>query len=510
MPRIPRIEPAAAPAPQLRAPVPTEDFGGGEALGRAMSQVAEIGTRVADTYQRSEANRVFAETQSKLLDLQLSFASDTDYDTQVERFRKERQRIQAEGNKQLGKTAYAKDYELRASQMADRIQFTLAEGANAGRIGRARANLDITLEQYGFNAGRATTEHDRQAILQEALTDIAEAVDRGVLSDKDGVNQAQAFLGNIEMAAVRRMFREGNAADGVRRLLDGDFNLSPERREILIEEGQREDERALRRKVQEDKARATAAKAAVKERARVAFTDLIRRARPGGAGITDADVDAAAADLTTEQLEKATNIVANGGFIRDASSDPVLFLDLVRRAESGDGGAVDEAAQAVLDGALGSGDMEKVRIAASLENRYSKQLGFLRESLGVGEAMLPARDRFIAQNRSAHAKRRFLEELIAHPDMTQTDADTLADAIVASSLYIDISDIPIANSQLPKTLDDIMRFKQENAAALGATTGIQVLDETNQAELVRRSQNLMRWEELLKRRERVGAQKGTP
>lgn len=470
MPKIARFTASAGPAPAVASERTFADTRGQSVFGQALEQVGDIAIRIADADMRQKQHASAVGLASDLSSKQFELESDPDYETHVERFKEYQKQALAKYRAPLfGR--YAQDFDIDAQEIIARTSTQVAHSARAKAIDIGNARVDETLRVLLSEAGRSADPGMIEFFKAAAVKTVSDAVESGLMKHEKGINKIQGFNADLEMASVRR----DSLADvegTLLKLRTGGYDLSAERRQILIEEMQREADTRLRRIEAQRKRDDLEDDRRAKREGSAAFVRILKKAADlDGPGATLEDFEQEAELLSDARdggnmYEEAFNIVQNGGRLFDHITDPEVYNDLDQRVRNGED-ITSATTAAYASGALNPSDRDDLVERSTIFKRYKDQFDALFFAPEFYSGMDPkARDQF--KYRLMQAKRSFTRMLRQIPDMSQEDAWDLVDSHVRSVASEDPTSSP-SSMLLPDRDYTIFKDEMKNIVDIEAT-----------------------------------------
>lgn len=314
--------------------------------GQRQSREA-VALEAAAEKARTEAGLVNARLSGakELNDLYAGFATDPDPATAPQRFDESARKIRDRIGASITNPDAANSFALQFGTLAETHRIALRHEGLQRETQAAVASLDSQLSDAAQGAATASSEAQRDAILDMAEGSVHGLVGAGMLSAEAGVNRVQKFKGNLAMLDARRaIFADPSRAKTA--LEKGEFAaLEPLERQSLIEHAQAElEQRARARDVAKLQAREDARDAldqvkTVTEAGYVPAPDLLQAAA--------AKVRAAGEPSLQRQLQSHFKAAATVEALRGATPRDVEAALSSIDAKAKNGAGPDEAAAAI-------------------------------------------------------------------------------------------------------------------------------------------------------------------
>ena len=340
-------------------------------IAESIGQLAQIGAEINQKKRAAKLDTLNAQAATELNDFVLSLETDTDYDTQVDRYNQRVQDIEKRVKEQVGDdTRLFNMWQREFTVPSTARSFDVRKRALKGIVGRERANLDDNLYQLSQLPGSGNPELDSFAISQGMLA-LDNALANGFITDEEEANLRQSFQRNASMASAKKAIADNPDAFITAAETGGFANLSNEDRTSLIAQAQKESEaRDNRIRIQEDRLQKE-----VEDSTRMEGDDLVANGT-----LTRQWVQNHRDDLSPEQYRYFLKEVTGGA----ASTNPTIYSSLLTRASSGqDVGA--EVRQEYADGNLTKEDFNKLTSLSAGSGWYKRGSQFITQALRVSD-----------------------------------------------------------------------------------------------------------------------------
>lgn len=444
---MPRIQRNTA-QPGALAPIPTaESFGAGEARGlQAVSQglreVAEVGRRVNDGYQRQKVYALATDAEDELRRYTEELAQEPDFQRREQLFLERYQEVRDRYSEEFV-GPYKASFHTILAQSRNRHGQSVRAQAREDEMAAAEILANRSAEQYATMAATSSDPLD-----QEVARIAGESVYRDLASTY-GVDEAhlaetlRKFHRSVDDAILVERLRN-DPVDAYRQLSVPEQGLAMGRTELerqkLITTAVDTIERNLI--TRESSERALHAQ---RERER-----KIAAANAQRSFVADANTPDGLSLETVMEFEDVLDpsefrewmqwVHDTGGRMRRSKTNPLVYQELRDRAMAGED-VTSAIYAAERDGDLLGGDRNAL-LSLGEESRFAPAEEYLAEALKVGElANNPA-----LRARNARAKLFFDEWKMKNPNATLGEAIEAAEREVRRAMVFDAAQIPIAQT----------------------------------------------------------------
>jgi len=340
-------------------------------VAESIEQLATIGAKIQENRRASKLTDLSARSATELNQFVLSLETDTDYDTQLDRYndyvKQLETRVQDETKADLRLfQMWKRDFSVPVTARS----FDVQKRALKGTVQRNRASLDDNLYSLGQLTGSGNPEQDKYVLSQGALA-IDDAEVAGFISPEEAANKRQEFA----------RFASQNSANVA-------LQADPEQFEIALAQGQfpelRADDRISFAKKASDAVEAKLREQRIQEdRDRKLREDAIRRDGEDliasgrlSAGWLRANRD----DLSPEQYRYFQRALRGD----EGQTNPTIYANLLSRASSGQDVSQD-ARQAYIDGRIKQSDLDRLTSLSASSGWYKAGARFIAGSLRVSD-----------------------------------------------------------------------------------------------------------------------------
>jgi hypothetical protein len=160
----------------------------------AVSKLALLGAKISDNSRATKLVDLNARASAELNEFVLNLERDTDYDTQLDRYKQRVSEIEANVRREVGNdTRLFGMWQREFSVPSQARSFDVQKNALRGTIRRNRATLDDSLYTFSQLTGSGNPEQDAYAMAQGVIA-IDDSLARGDITDEEAVNLRQEFV----------------------------------------------------------------------------------------------------------------------------------------------------------------------------------------------------------------------------------------------------------------------------------------------------------------------------
>ncbi len=208
MPRVPLLDPAT---PQSGRSATAQDYGGGEglfALGRGVSDLADVGARLTDAEYRARAARAATGAARRMSERAAEITASPDFGTYEQRYDEALAEIRAEEGEGLPE-AYRDAYEAEVEDFASRGRLAVRQEGRKRQVIQITADIDQAMVDLANEEAEAENEVDARAVRQKAARLLGEGMAIGALDQAGADKRGRSYADAVADAALTR----GLAAD---------------------------------------------------------------------------------------------------------------------------------------------------------------------------------------------------------------------------------------------------------------------------------------------------------
>lgn len=443
---MPKIERISAGPTQVARPVGPVQFGASEGqalqqLGGAIQEVAEVGARAYDGYQRQLARSRAAEVDESLRRYQEELGHSKPFQEREQLFENKYKDLTQELSDGLSPGRQA-DFRSSVEQSYARYGAVLRQDVYQDTYEAAGLELSKTLRLKAQAAATADNEFDRYVAIQEGSLAIREFARQFGQSDAVLADQLEHFRKNSLDGEYLYLLRT-SPSEAIKGLQIPNEGLAygrtePERQKMLEQASaeliqQTNQLYSLRQKkrADEDYHRKTLAGDAQR--------GFIEKAQ--GDGLSVDDINAYSEILEPEDLKEWLQwTLDTGGVIKRQKLDTEEYSRLRAQAAAGEDveGLVLSAQR---EGRLGKTEADQLR-KLSEDSRFGPAEDYLASALRVGEL---AHNPFLRQ-RNSRAKLFFDRWRLENPDATAAEADRRAQIEVDRAMVASTEESPVSQT----------------------------------------------------------------
>lgn len=491
MPTVPRlVTPQVAEAPLQIAPMQPV-ASGLSALGDGIANFGIAERYLQRNKQKLQATSLGIETMQEIEAFQIDLMTDTDYETQVDRF----DQLVEQRRKQVSGAVDEEVSQLYSAAVASELsnkRFQIQQSSIKGQISWQRAILTDNLERLAKTAGTNDMEHE-STVARMGAGMLDTAFGSGILTDPEEYQKLQSkFLSDLSVANVRRGILDDPEKAEREVLGDGYPDLQGDARTIWAERAQSAADSARRQRVAEEDRQ-------LRLSDRQAGLDANAAERDGLELISDGEMDPQWIEDNRDTLSpsalKYFYGVLQGG---TANTDIKIYAGLRERAGAGED-VTAEARNALFKFQIKREDYDRILGVIGTEGRkgwYRRGESYITRILKPSDLNPdPA-----AAQRHAKAMDDWYQWAAENPKVDDTKASQEFKRIVDEYAIIDFNQIALT-LRMPKfaTAPRLNMTLQDVAAAEDAT--VKALDEgtLTDTEFKRQAELLQQWTDALQR-----------
>ena len=340
-------------------------------IAESIGQLARIGAEINEKRRATKLDDLNAKATTELNNFVLSLETDTDYETQIERYDQRVQEIENRVKEEAGDdsrlfNAWRREFTVPVTARS----FDVRKRAQQGIVGKERAALDDRLYQFSQLPGSGNPELDSYAISQGILA-LDNALANGFITPEEEANLRQAFQRNANMASANKAIADNPDAFIVA-VEAGQFgNLSNEDRNDLINKARTAAE-TLDNRIRQAEERQ---QKEIEDATRMEGDDLVANGT-----LTRQWVQNHRDDLSPEQYRYLLKEVTGGA----ASTNNTIYSSLLTRASSGQD-VTAEVRQEYSVGNLTKEDFNKLISLSTGSGWYKRGSQFITQALRVSD-----------------------------------------------------------------------------------------------------------------------------